>query len=720
MDEVAQEEALLQWFYPDRLLHLHQREEALNVTILEGMRTGVYKYTRDPENTSYTKLSSHKVTLESMIDDLCTARLVFFGKHIEDAGAVKSEQDILKALVPSLVNKSIIPALPSGNHSTMGGMDGLTIEDTLNDARLKPEVDAYLRETIRILNPVICDTVFFPDNKCVIGNEGSKPLLEMFQNKGWVYPIERARQMAENLRDFFGQLTARDAIYFFGSNLWTINQLGYNFMNMLKILDDVPIRMVSQDPFRIALTNRDRAVEPGIYRIVHGQFDEYVIVNGPHHPVSVTAAEPARDEISVLEDALNRGLSLEELDRNKPSTRAKGLYEKILKIVNDSKIAVDTAQRDARQHLLASAPTEDTVALMTAFVRGKSETVQRAAEWYNNLERGGLLEAVLKSANYEIVPWEQTSAYKELHSQLETAEAVLKANEPLLRTAAAKLVQGIVDEAKEAKESYEKALRLHRENTTYAQKIKSRGIQTIPIYIHSDGKTIYVETPFKSTEGVPQGILQRKIEQFLKSASTQHLGLLQGSTSEGLHCLIAQKDTSHELYAFAQTIVRDQCNEQWFKLGYQLDVLSGPSSIAQQMQLTHEHLAMGTSLEDMLDGKYDLNIRPRLEGLAAQAGIKLPTREEIVQIYKAGKLYETSAGLFAITLIELAGGQESTVAPLARQIAAKYKLEERSVYGFLRIAAIEQRFPTAISIRTEDSTHFLKLNPDYIQSRKTR
>ena len=724
MTNLQQHTGLLEWFYPGQVLHFHRREEDLNQTIIEGMRTGRHKYVRDPM-TSYANLSAEKVTLEQAVEDLCRARLVVFGKDIWSPAAIRAEQDLVKMLVPSLHNRNVMLALPIGDHQTMGKQDCLTIDQALADPRLAPETDAYLRGVVELLKPVISDAIFFPDDKQVLGYRDPIPLLESFRNQGHVYPIERVRTMGDALKDFFAQLNGDDVVYFFGSNLWTMNPFMTDLIpHIQQAVDASSVRAVSQDGSRVSLARRNQDVEPGVYRFTyqpHG-FAEYVIVSNPQRAVQVTAPE-RKDELGDLMTALRTGESIEVFQKRNPSPRTAAVYKSILDLkaqVQHAQTECETTYHETRDQALVDVTAEDIPSLMTAILRNRAPAVKQSADWYNNVVRGEMLEKVLDAVNHPTIPWEQTKDYAEQSYLVAGAEQVLKANEPLLQQGnPLPGIKDIVDSARQIRDGHETARKKHEERRSFAQKVKQRGIQTIGVYARIDKDTFKVLTPFLSADDAVTGELQQEVVSFLRKTAESTFGILKNQTTDGLHELVAHTAVpSATPYAYAQAVVNKQADQPWFKLGYHLNVVAGPWSAAQRMTITPEHLEMaGTpALDTLLDGKYDADIVPRLQLLAQQHQVRIPQSKDEIRkcMQNPDRLHEVTAGLFALTVIELADGSEHGAYAFSRQIAEKHKLDERNVHAFVgRAVAAEQRFPDVFTIRKEGKGYMVKLNPAY-------
>src|SRR5574341_697531 len=92
--ESTNEQDLLVWFYPDQVKSLYRAEDQFSWQMLNRM--GHDDFT--PRHENYRFKGAHPVTLDQMIEDLSTAKLILFGKKFEKPDHVKKELEIVKRL----------------------------------------------------------------------------------------------------------------------------------------------------------------------------------------------------------------------------------------------------------------------------------------------------------------------------------------------------------------------------------------------------------------------------------------------------------------------------------------------------------------------------------------------------------------------------------------------------------------------------------------------
>jgi len=311
-------EDLLNWFYPDGIPRLHKKEEETSRFLLDRMRDGKYL----PAPHSYRTKTANKVDLEEVVADLSQAGLILFGQNIKSQDDIRNGLHIIDSL-PS--EKKITVACAIGDHHSMGGIEGLSVAEVLEDKRLKPEVDAYLRQVIETLGPKGTGRVIFPDEK-----RGFLPVYKYDNNK--TLHAERSRRMGEHLAEYIGITGER--VCFFGSNIWTLSET----LNKIGEKVNAPVRAISHNIRRVHLADVPNP-SMGVYSIRHSNnILEYVIV-GLIGPKKAAKQADGQGQVKLLEDAWNSNLNAEELETVGGRPKTVEVYRKILALEEQLKQA---------------------------------------------------------------------------------------------------------------------------------------------------------------------------------------------------------------------------------------------------------------------------------------------------------------------------------------------------------------------------------------------
>lgn len=695
---------LLTWFYPEHILHLYQREIELSRSIIDGMKTGSPRYTLRPELDGYTRLTAEPVKLEEMLADLVTADLLILGKDFELAGQNEHEIEIVQELVKRFANspngKEITVASTTGHFPTMGGVEGMPAKDVLKNPRLRTELEEFLAAAIDTTSPVSSGRIFFPDDKLVITKREQKPMLEEFKRWGHLAPIERARTIGTNLRQFYDHHGEKEVVYLFTTDLWSLSSfVNTNFHGELAALPKPPaIRTITQNATRVQLSQV--RVEKGIYRIKHRTgVIEYVLVNRAITPADIVETNESR---IILQSVDNGREEHPEL-----SPDGARLYQ-LLRDLRSAPKPEPVVQPKAPK--ITTVPE-----FMRLYIKEQMPSAQQAAEWYNSLSATGNLASIVRLAQDEFVEWEQSAEYKSKYGLYEKALQAVKDLEPLLKKYTDQFgLNEACTKAKEAIKEFELARDSHERSIALQKKIKEKGIQTIPIYLYSDGVKYHVLTPFHSKDDRPTKDLEKHITEFLQKHGEITIGEATHQTAEGgIHEIVISCTKGKELYAladYAGAILKEQNKEGWHVLGYRLDLLMGPTMRRQVMQVEIPQV-----MPDITEQNYDSmrqNLQKRL------ASIKLPDMDDLKQYYKGDVLRESTAVNFLCAFAELLGG-ESTAGPLASRMAEKYGLTKGAAYQYLLSSVIRKNlFPDVFNIREEGEDKYLSLKPEFLAKLK--